>query len=150
MMPKVSFFVGIVLVCAAMAHAFTPEVKRKASLTKISSRGQSVPDQDITSADKIVITRDNFPYSESTPKQGGYHAIIRDFTLPFTLVLSLLPLPAEAASPIGSGLVAYLHYAGLLICTGAGIVERLTIKPGMSEDEEKTLLAADIETRWLF
>lgn len=61
--------------------------------------------------------------------------------------LLLLPQSAEAAtgspSPIPSALAAYGHYASLLVITAAIMVERLTIKPNMSSEEETRLAIAD-------
>lgn len=56
------------------------------------------------------------------------------------------PGVAEAAGgeAIPSALAAYGHYLSLLVMTAAIVAERLTVKPGMSIEEEKFLGAADI------
>jgi len=57
-------------------------------------------------------------------------------------------LPAEAAdvaaSPVMSAFVAYGHYLSFLLITICLMVERLTVKPGMSVDDEKLVANADI------
>jgi putative membrane protein len=57
-------------------------------------------------------------------------------------------LPAEAAAqgamfPVISALVAYVHYASLLVTSGCLVAERLLIKPDMSEEDQDTLTTAD-------
>ena len=59
----------------------------------------------------------------------------------------LSALPANAADgamfPVASAVVAYLHYAALLVCTAVLMTERLTVKPEMTFDEEERLWKAD-------
>jgi len=52
-------------------------------------------------------------------------------------------LPAEAAGPVPDALVAYSHYLFLLIGMGLLVFERLTVKAGMSKEDEKALVFAD-------
>ena len=57
------------------------------------------------------------------------------------------PAPAEAASQgdaIPSAFAAYGHYLGLILVAASLTAERLTIKPGMTDDEEERLATADI------
>ena len=56
-------------------------------------------------------------------------------------------LPAEAASPssaVPSALAAYGHYLGLILVCLCLATERLTIKAGMTEEEENRIALADI------
>ena len=52
-------------------------------------------------------------------------------------------LPAEAAGPVPEALVAYSHYLFLLIGMGLLVFERVTVKAGMSKEDEKSLVFAD-------
>jgi uncharacterized membrane protein len=57
-------------------------------------------------------------------------------------------LPADAAVqgamfPVIGALVAYVHYASLLVTSGCLVAERLLIKPNMSEEDQDTLTTAD-------
>lgn len=67
-----------------------------------------------------------------------------------TPILAVLfsSLPADAAAegamfPVISALVAYVHYASLLVTSGCLVTERLFIKAGMSEADQDTLTVAD-------
>lgn len=67
-----------------------------------------------------------------------------------TPVLAVLfsSLPADATAegamfPVMSALVAYVHYASLLVTSGCLVTERLFIKAGMSEADQDTLTVAD-------
>jgi putative membrane protein len=63
---------------------------------------------------------------------------------------ALLPVEAATAadvassSPIMSAVVAYGHYLSFIIMTGCLVTERLTIKGGMSTDDEQLVAKADI------
>jgi uncharacterized membrane protein len=64
------------------------------------------------------------------------------------LVTLFTSLPADAADggsffPIASALVAYVHYASLLVTCACLVTERLTVKADMSEEEERRLVFAD-------
>eukprot|EP00440_Ansanella_granifera_P021492 gb/GFBE01023329.1/.p1 GENE.gb/GFBE01023329.1/~~gb/GFBE01023329.1/.p1 ORF type:complete len:281 (+),score=53.76 gb/GFBE01023329.1/:1-843(+) len=50
---------------------------------------------------------------------------------------------ANAFAEVPSALVAYGHYLALIVSTGALVTERLTIKPGMTKEEEERLAFAD-------
>ena len=62
------------------------------------------------------------------------------------LSLVLIPEAAQAATsaaPIPNALVAYAHYAGLLVCAGLLTYERTTVEAGMTAAQEKNLVIAD-------
>eukprot|EP00586_Coscinodiscus_wailesii_P013530 CAMPEP_0172515876 /NCGR_PEP_ID=MMETSP1066-20121228/271631_1 /TAXON_ID=671091 /ORGANISM="Coscinodiscus wailesii, Strain CCMP2513" /LENGTH=274 /DNA_ID=CAMNT_0013297113 /DNA_START=134 /DNA_END=958 /DNA_ORIENTATION=+ len=74
--------------------------------------------------------------------------------LPTTIISALsaatltYPLTADAAtgsavSPAASAFAAYGHFLSILLIVGALTVERLTIKPAMSDEEENRLAIAD-------
>jgi hypothetical protein len=50
---------------------------------------------------------------------------------------------AAAANAIPSALVAYGHYFSFILATACVTAERLTIKPGMTMEEEKIMTVAD-------
>jgi putative membrane protein len=61
--------------------------------------------------------------------------------------IALMPSSAEAATgtnQVISAFVAYGHYLSLLGMVGALMFERLTVKPGMTQETEKTLVFADL------
>jgi len=49
-----------------------------------------------------------------------------------------------AYEPIPSAFVAYGHYLALILAVGSLMTERLTIKPGMTKEEEERMSIADI------
>ena len=64
------------------------------------------------------------------------------------MVVLFSSLPAEAASQgamfsLISALVAYVHYASIIVSAGCLVTERLLIKSGMSEEDQDTLTVAD-------
>jgi putative membrane protein len=66
-----------------------------------------------------------------------------------TSTVAAFPETAHAATAftsnaIPSALAAYGHYLSIIGLVGCTMYERLTIKPGMSEEEEKALAVADI------
>jgi len=62
---------------------------------------------------------------------------------PSFLPLLLVSTPADAADDIPGALVAYGHYLSIVISTICLTVERLTIKPGMTQEEESRMAIAD-------
>ncbi len=62
--------------------------------------------------------------------------------------LTMSPLPAEAAAVdpdfvVQSALIAYAHYASLLVCTAALVVERCTVEANLTPEQEDNLAKVD-------
>lgn len=80
-----------------------------------------------------------------TAADTNHHRLL-SAALPASLVL-FSSLPAHAAGDSGfvlaSAVVAYIHYASLLVCAGVLVTERLLVSPDMSFDEEELLWKAD-------
>jgi putative membrane protein len=68
------------------------------------------------------------------------------WTVPLSLYF-MMPEAAQAAginaAPIPNALVAYAHYASLLVCAGLLTYERTTVAAGLTVDQEKNLVKAD-------
>lgn len=93
--------------------------------------------------DEIPLHQFEFPVNE-----GDLNLNVADMFVPSIALASLafMPLPAEAATgsnQIISAFVAYGHYLSLFGMVGALMFERFTIQPGMSKDDEKSLVLAD-------
>jgi hypothetical protein len=63
--------------------------------------------------------------------------------VPSALVL-FTALPADAAGTVPNALFAYAHYLTILLATGALVAERTLVKPGMTDEEEDTLVLIDL------
>jgi uncharacterized membrane protein len=63
----------------------------------------------------------------------------------FVLPLATMALPAHAAGAgvIPSALVAYVHYASLLVCVAALVVQRVMVKANMSSEQEDQLMTSE-------
>lgn len=114
----------IVLAAVSYVSSFAP-IQPKAL-------GRSSP---ISFAAKIDSQASNHDVSISKTLLGATPAMMALFSA----------LPAEAAngSAVASAFVAYAHYASLLTCAGVLVTERLTVKSGMTLDEEELLWKAD-------
>lgn len=63
------------------------------------------------------------------------------------LTTIFLSLPAEAATggaPFPSAIAAYVHYLSIIIMTGCVAIERVTVKAGMSQDDQALMSNVDI------
>lgn len=91
---------------------------------------------------------------ESSPAYGHCrdgHSVWLEVTCAPMLALLTNASPAVAASAVTdsfaqlpSAIVAYGHYLALLLCTGALAVERLSLKEGMTREDEERLASADL------
>ena len=81
--------------------------------------------------------------------QDDAHATLNPIWIVPTIAvasIALMPSSAEAATgtnQVISAFVAYGHYLSLFGMIGALMFERLTVKPGMTQETEKTLVFAD-------
>jgi putative membrane protein len=94
---------------------------------------------------------DIFTVSETktgvTTEQNNLNPSATLSILTASLVWLCLPSEASAASaatPLASAAVAYVHYASLVIMAACLTIERFTVKPGMSQEEQELLSNADI------
>ena len=65
------------------------------------------------------------------------------FPRPIAPVVPRRCAPARLSEPIPSALAAYGHFLGLVLGTACLTTERLSIKPGMSEEDEDRIVIAD-------
>jgi putative membrane protein len=77
----------------------------------------------------------------------GQPAQAQDLPIDYSTLASSSQV-VSAAGPVASALVAYAHYASLLLIVICLMIERLTVSTSMTEDEEKRVSIAD--TCYLF
>lgn len=100
-----------------------------------------------SSASALLVSRHaTKPLSAATPAAAGVKPSAISGAAPALALATLLTSePANAANVVlPSAFAAYGHYLGLFVAGMALAVERATIKPGMSDDEESVLGNADI------
>jgi uncharacterized membrane protein len=89
--------------------------------------------------DLFISTTNHKSYNAKAPSSSASSAI-----LPVILTL-FTSLPAEAAgATIPSAIAAYVHYVSLLIMTALIVTERITVKEGMTDEEQQLVTYADI------
>lgn len=131
-----------VIVLTGGTTAFAPLTFKATGVPAIASRPSHVPQHSLN----LQEANENTIVSpiEATPPapllSWGTAAVPGLLTL-FT------SLPAEAAAggaPVPSAVVAYVHFVSLLVIAGCITVERITVKAGMSQEDQALITNADI------
>ena len=81
---------------------------------------------------------------ESNSQSAWTAAVASSVPALTTLFLSLPAEAATGAAPFPSAIVAYIHYVSIIIMTACVAIERVLVKPGMSQDDQALLTNTDI------
>jgi putative membrane protein len=138
------FYLGAVAVIALTdgTAAFAPVAFKVTGVPALASRQSHMPQHSLTlrqTNENTVVSLDE----EETPSpllSWGIAAVPGLLTL-------FMSLPAEAAvgaAPFASAVAAYVHYVSLLVIAGCITVERVTVKAGMSQEDQALMTNADI------
>lgn len=126
-------------------------------LSSIFETAAFVPASSKLAPPSLIVTRERLVQVNLEPKEEidvfdpvlGSKSSIPSWSLAalpaFTTLF--LSLPAEASAggaPFPSAVAAYVHYASLLVITGCIAVERITVKAGMSQEDQDLITGADI------
>jgi len=129
------FFVFAVLFLAEETTAFVPVSSKLAAPVLVSQR-RLVP------VNNEVFEPIDFNNKPSTTTSWTTAAA----AIPVLTTL-FLSLPADAATggaPIPSAVAAYVHYVSILIMAACITIERVTVKAGMSQEDQDLISSADI------
>lgn len=137
-----STLAAILLCNAPRTTAFTPASSKLAPPSFVAAQDRlirlNVHDQENNDKHQDVFD----------PKVGVNNLSIPSWSVAAVPVLTtlFLSLPAEAAAggaPFPSAVAAYVHYVSLLCMSACVAVERVTVKSGMSQDEQELLSITD-------
>lgn len=142
---------SIVLVASfALSTAFTPlprSVVMRHQLTNAASSGAALlqrrADGHGNSFDPLHLTTTK--KAAAGPATASASALAAAAAAAVAWSAGAAPAHAYAASDtaLPSAFAAYGHYLGLALSVGCLVTERLTVRAGMSEEEEKRLVVAD-------
>lgn len=130
----------IVPLLALLGHSVSGFTANSQSRSSIIGSKRAFSAGAISALDpKIQLSGDHRPVETSNKSNSFVSTILA----PATLGL-LTSLPAEAATgAVPDALVAYGHYVFISICMGLLTFERVTVKAGMSPEDEKRVVIAD-------
>ena len=126
------------LFLASPVLSFVPQSARTQLDISLNANKRPIPQYDPFQLDDDAIQ------SQVEPKMDSDIKALALAALAIGTPASASAATAFTPNAIPSALAAYGHYAALLGLLGCVMIERLTIKPNMSEDEENLLAITDI------
>lgn len=132
---------------AEEAYSFRPAAVARRGVNQHNAIFRSSQQQKTHSTALFDVRKDDFGVESSSTSNTLVASVVTAAAA--TGVLFAAASPAEAADtasslyPIKSAVAAYVHYLSIIVGTSCLVAERLTVKPGMSEEEENFLTIAD-------
>ena len=142
--PNMKVFQVATLFLVSPAFSFAPQSGRTHIGVSLNANRQSIPQSfdPLQLANQDATTKP--PINEVEPKMDSEIKALAMAALAIGTPASASAATAFAPNAIPAALAAYGHYISLFGLLGCVLIERLTIKPNMSEKEEDFVAATDI------